>query len=183
MPIYTRKGDKGKTSLFSGKRVSKADVRIEAYGTLDELNAVLGVVRAHLPTKKTAAVRSVEQQIDHLQEVIFYLCSYLADLPDALNDIDLAAEVKLLEQQIDTMTTKMPPLNNFIFPSGTKSATLLHVARTVSRRAERRMVHLANKETVDSMVIAYINRLSDYLFTLSRFVNFIQKKKEKIWQR
>lgn len=183
MPIYTKTGDKGKTSLFSGKRVLKSDIRIETYGTLDELNSLLGVVGSHLPEKKNKKTKEIEGYIDNLQQTLFYVCSYLADLPDALSDIDLKAQTDLLEQQIDSMTIQMKPLNNFIYPSGSKVATFLHLSRAVVRRAERQLVRLAQKEEIDPQVIAYINRLSDYLFTLSRYANFIEGKKEKIWQR
>lgn len=183
MPIYTKTGDKGKTSLFSGKRVAKCDVRVEAYGTIDELNTTLGVARAFTPENFGPDTKKLVTVIDRIQHTLFYLGSYLADLPDAIEDIDLAEETKSLEHEIDSMTEEMPVLSNFILPGGGKSASLLHVSRAVSRRAERQLVRLNQNDAVDTRVLQYLNRLSDALFTMARFANHIEHKQENIWQR
>lgn len=183
MPIYTKTGDKGETSLFSGKRVPKSNIRVETYGSIDELNSLLGVVRSFLPTDFSQEVKRLDNQLEDIQHTLFYCGSYLADLPDALNDINLEDKTKLLEQEIDTMTKKLPALNNFIIPSGGHAGSLLQLARAVSRRAERQLVRLNQEEKVDVSVVKYINRLSDVLFTMARYINHIEKKKETIWQR
>lgn len=181
MPIYTRTGDRGKTSLFSGKRVSKSHVRVETYGTIDELNSLLGVARAHLGKK--IHTRYIQTILVDIQKALFYLGSYLADLPDTLADIDIRKQVDLFEKHIDEMTEKLPLLNNFILPGGSVAGATLQHARAVARRAERQLVRLAKKEHIDPDVIKYINRLSDLLFTLARYANHLEKKKETIWSR
>lgn len=182
MPIYTKTGDKGKTSLFSGKRVWKDDIRIEAYGTLDELNSVIGIILS-FNTKKNKESKYIDQILKRVQRSIFPICSYLADLPDVIHDVDLESEIKQFEKEIDFMTQKMPRLTNFILPGGGVAGAHLHLARTVSRRAERAIIKLYKKEKVDTRIIQYINRLSDLFFTLARYSNFIEKKKETIWER
>ncbi len=182
MPIYTKTGDKGKTSLFSGKRVWKDDVRIEAYGALDELNSVIGIILS-LQTKKTKESKYITQILLDVQTTIFPICSYLADLPDILDDIDFEQKLKAHESQIDHMTSLMPQLTSFILPGGGVIGAHFHVARTTSRRAERLIIKLHKKEQVDLRVIQYINRLSDLFFTLARYANHIDKKKETTWER
>jgi len=182
MPIYTKTGDKGKTSLFSGKRVWKDDVRIDAYGTLDELNSVIGIILS-FNTKSTKEHKYITQILKRIQYSIFPICSYLADLPDTLSGIHLDSEIEHLEKEIDYMTKKMPELSNFILPGGGVVGAHLHLARTVSRRAERMIIKLHKKDSVDIKVIQYINRLSDVFFTLARYANFIEKKKEATWER
>lgn len=183
MPIYTKTGDKGETSLFSGKRVSKSDIRVETYGSVDELNSLLGVARSFLNIEFSPEVKKLDLQIEDIQQTLFYCGSYLADLSDALDDIDLGKKTKAFEQEIDAMTEKLPPLNNFIIPSGGQAGAHLQLARAVSRRAERQLVRLNQQSKVDASLIKYVNRLSDVLFTMSRFINHIEKKKETIWQR
>jgi len=182
MPIYTRTGDKGTTSLFSGKRVLKSSARVDSYGTIDELNSILGIIAAYLhkKTKATVYLRTITHDI---QKTLFYIGSHLADLPDAIEDIDLPDKTKQFEHYIDEMTDQMPPLNNFILPGGGIVGAYFQHARTVARRAERCLVRLSEKEKVDTRVIAYINRLSDLLFTMSRYANFKEKKKEVVWER
>lgn len=182
MPIYTKTGDKGKTSLFSGKRVWKDDMRINAYGTLDELNSAIGIILS-FNTKKTKENKYITRILLSIQKAIFPICSYLADLPDTLSDIDLNKKIQKLEKEIDYMTKKMPELSNFILPGGGVVGAHLHLARTVSRRAERKIIKLHKKEPVDIRVIQYVNRLSDLFFTLARYANHIEKKKETTWER
>ena len=199
MPIYTKTGDKGKTSLFSGKRVWKYDARVETYGTLDELNSIIGVAVAHLPTKKDSDM--LKKILLGVQSDLFYIGSYLADLPDVIEDIDLVEKVDKFEKDIDFMMKSLPPAFNFVLPGGTRAASFLHQARTVARRAERNLVRLAaspegplarraKKEKslpagrqVDERVSKYINRLSDLFYAAARFANHIEKKKETIWSR
>lgn len=183
MPIYTKKGDRGKTSLFSGVRVWKYDLRIEAYGTLDELNTVLGLAIASLPKKKNKDLDYLRALLFDVQKTLFYICSYLSDLPDALLDARLVEKTEEFEHEIDAMTSKMPKLSNFIFPGGSQSSAFLQNARAVARRAERQIVKLAGKERIDERLIKYVNRLSDFLFTCARYANYIEGKKERIWER
>jgi cob(I)alamin adenosyltransferase len=182
MPIYTKTGDKGKTSLFSGKRVWKSDTRIEAYGTLDELNSVIGIILS-IKIKRTKESKYIEQLLLGIQNDIFPICSYLADLPDVISDINLNKRIKQFEKEIDFMTKKLPVLYNFILPGGGEMGAHLHLARTVSRRAERSIINLHKKEKVDIRVIQYVNRLSDLFFTLARYANYTEHKKETIWER
>lgn len=178
MPIYTRRGDKGQTSLFGGTRVLKSDERVDTYGTVDELNSLVGVVVAHIENrhKKLATV------LESIQHDLFDIGSYLAN-PKALPVKRLEERAVFFEQEIDKMTEKMPELHNFILPGGGRVGASLHQARTVCRRAERRLVALIQKEEVDENVVKYVNRLSDLLFTMARFVNHKEKKKETKWTR
>lgn len=169
MRIYTKTGDTGETGLFDGTRVSKADPRVEAYGDVDELNAWLGVVRAN----------KVDEQIDKMlgtiQKTLFALG---AELADPRNKISArvekaaltAAHVTELESWIDALEAGLRPLRRFILAGGAPSGALLHLARTVCRRAERRIVALG-AEAIDPVIVTYINRLSDLLFVMARAVN------------
>lgn len=183
MAIYTRTGDKGETSLFNKKRVSKADVRVEAYGTVDELNSSIGVVIAEVQSYSL----KLKVELIKIQNDLLDIGSALANPQgvalqgDALRS--LGKRVVEFEQFIDWMTNKMPILKNFILPGGGRAGALLHLTRAISRRAERRVVALNNKEGVDNNIIIYLNRLSDLLFTMSRFANFKEKKKEVIWSK
>ncbi len=182
MPIYTKTGDKGKTSLFSGKRVWKDDIRIEAYGALDELNSVIGVILS-LQKKKDKESKKITHMLLNVQQTLFPICSYLADLPDIVEDVNLDNKIKSYEQEIDKMTAKLPQLSNFILPGGGVVGAHLQHARTIARRAERIIIKLHRKEKIDYRVIQYVNRLSDLFFTLSRYANHLEKKKETIWER
>lgn len=181
MPIYTRTGDRGKTSLFSGKRVWKYDARVETYGTIDELNSVIGVAIVHLPAKKGS--NKLKKILLSVQSDLFYIGAYLADLPDIIEDIDLVQKTEDFEKNIDYMMKRLPPTFHFVLPGGSRAGAFLHQARTVIRRAERNLVRLAKKEKVDERVMKYINRLSDLFYASARFANTIEKKKEIIWER
>jgi cob(I)alamin adenosyltransferase len=166
--IYTRTGDAGETSLFDGTRVSKADPRVEAYGDVDELNAWLGFARASGldPDAETALIR--------IQQDLFALGAQLADPSDKIADRVMKAtlgedDVVRLETLIDTFESELPPLRRFILAGGTPAGAALHLARTVCRRAERRMVSL--HPSADAVLIKYVNRLSDLLFVLARSSN------------
>lgn len=178
MPIYTRTGDKGKTSLFGGKRVLKSDDRVETYGTIDELNSLLGIVVANIETKN----KTLAKDLEAIQHDLFDIGSYLAN-PTSKPVNRLEKRIKEFEKAIDAMTSKMPELHNFILPGGGRVGASLHQARTVCRRAERRLVGLTQKEDIDQHVITYVNRLSDLLFTMARSVNHKEKKKETIWSQ
>jgi cob(I)alamin adenosyltransferase len=186
--IYTKSGDKGRTSLFSGERVSKAASRVDAYGDVDELNSVLGALAASLSGDAPQGGRTVEQ----IQRDLFCVGGRLATTPGspALEDLpDLDDEaVKRLEAEIDGMEKTLPPLSGFILPGGHPSACWAHVARTVCRRAERRLV--AVLETTESglegagpaRMGTYLNRLSDYLFVLARYCNHINGVADTAWE-
>lgn len=162
--IYTKTGDKGETGLFGGKRLPKYHLRIEAYGTVDELNAHLGLVRDSLADEATRDV------LKEIQDRLFTIGANLASDPDkSMNTPDLLdSDIEALEHQMDQMDAHLPPLKNFILPGGHPSVSYCHIARTVCRRAERQVVALAANEPVEEILLRYLNRLSDYLFVLSR---------------
>jgi cob(I)alamin adenosyltransferase len=171
MKIYTKAGDAGDTGLFGGARVSKANPRIEAYGTLDELNAVLGMALADNKVPFELA-----STLTRIQNELFQLGSELATPVERRAPAELVAEAHIvaLEREIDLMEATLPALRNFILPGGagsTTGAALLHFARTVCRRAEREVVVLNSNEKMRGEVLKYLNRLSDFLFVSSRFVN------------
>lgn len=169
MKIYTKTGDRGDTGLLGGKRVPKDDPRVEAYGTLDELAAALGVVRAFLP----AELASTHEVLIHIQRVLFDLGADLATPPGSrrVHREFAPAEIDHLERAIDAMETELEPVRQFILPGGHPAGALLHLARAVARRAERAAVTLAAGSEVEPQILAYLNRLSDFLFVVSRFVN------------
>ena len=167
--IYTRTGDKGDTALGSGKRVPKHDLRIEAYGTVDETNACVGVVRP-------STTGELDQMLARVQNDLFDLGADLC-VPEDGSEMAAKAlrisdtQVDRLEREIDTMNEKLQPLRSFVLPGGTPAAAYLHVARTVCRRAERLIVKLAESEKVSASAVKYANRLSDFLFVAARFAN------------
>jgi len=179
--IYTGGGDEGQTSLFGGGRVSKDHLRVEAYGTIDELNACLGAATAAgLP----AALRPL---VTRLQEELFELGADLATPADSAareeRVVRLDADtVSRLEEDIDRLEEELPALRTFILPGGSSAGALLHLARTVARRAERRLVELARREAVSHQAIPYLNRLSDLLFVLARTTNRADKAPELPWK-
>jgi cob(I)alamin adenosyltransferase len=176
--IYTKTGDDGTTSLFSGGRVTKTHLRVEAYGTVDELNSVLGVARAHHPHERTDA------WLARVQRQLFHLGADLATPLDTKADwvVRMDAEtVRWLETAIDEMTAELPALQNFILPGGSPAAAQIHVARTVCRRAERLVIGLEEEETIGEQVRMYLNRLSDFLFTLARWENMQAGIAEDKW--
>ena len=172
--IYTRTGDKGTTGLGTGERVAKNHLRIEAYGTVDETNACVGLAREHTRT----TFPDVDAMLFRIQNDLFDLGADLC-VPDRGEKLAyeplriVQAQVDRLEAEIDTMNTELTPLNSFVLPGGNGASAALHLARTVSRRAERLMVELAamDGEPVSPAALKYVNRLSDHLFVASRFVN------------
>jgi cob(I)alamin adenosyltransferase len=176
MPIYTRTGDKGTTSLFDGTRVLKSHDRVETYAAVDELNSSIGAVIAHLKSKHAP----VKKELQRIQHELFDIGSALAT-PHPLPVAGLKERTEEFEKLIDSLTKKMPELKNFILPGGGKAGSMLHVSRTLARRAERRVVHLINEEEVDEHILKYLNRLSDLLFTIARYTNHLDKQKEIKW--
>ena len=179
MKIYTKTGDDGKTSLFGGKRVDKDNLRIEAYGTIDELNSVIGIVLTDNVSEKTSKILNL------IQNSLFVIGSELASPSDveskAITPVT-EEDIRILENYIDEIDTDLSPLKNFILPGGTKSASLLHFARTVCRRAERRIVEIDKVEKINQKIIVYINRLSDLLFVIARYENHVASSPEIEWK-
>jgi cob(I)alamin adenosyltransferase len=182
--LYTRTGDRGQTGLFGGRRVRKDSPRVEAYGTIDELNAALGVAAAALRQRKLVAV------IQSIQNELFNIGAELAsDRPVRRAKRETAAfvldsrKVAALEALIDEYDARVPPLRTFILPGGSEASAQLHLARTVCRRAERAVVTLAAKEPVNDAVLAYLNRLCDLLFALARYVSKADGKRELLWSK
>lgn len=179
MKIYTKTGDQGTTALFGGKRVSKADLRIETYGTIDELNSYIGLVR----DQEINADR--KNVLIEIQDRLFTIGSILATEPGntkvkvpSLSESD----VIFLEKEIDTMEASLPPMKFFVLPGGHQSVSFCHVARTVCRRAERLTIALNSQEMIDPLVIKYLNRLSDFLFVLSRKMTQDLNAEEVAWK-
>ena len=178
--IYTRTGDRGQTSLVGGKRVSKYDVRLEAYGTVDELNSYLGMLIATLPVSS-----SDTELLQFIQNKLFVVGSYLAT-DTAFTELREASRMKAtdverIERRIDEIDRVLPPLNRFVLPGGVPAAVKAHICRTVCRRAERRICEVAGQYEVDDLILRFINRLSDYLFVLSRFMNVEEGIEEIYW--
>ncbi|WP_199121222.1 cob(I)yrinic acid a,c-diamide adenosyltransferase [Pedobacter sp. ASV28] len=178
MKIYTKTGDKGQTSLIGGTRVPKNHIRIESYGTVDELNSYVGLIGCQEIDKYHQAV------LKEIQDRLFTIGASLAADPEKskmkIPDL-LDADITLLEMEIDKMNEVLPPLKHFILPGGNNVVSYCHLARCVCRRAERLTVALAESSFVDSKVTVYLNRLSDYLFILGRKLSYDAKVEESIW--
>lgn len=179
MKIYTKTGDKGKTSLLSGTRVDKFQPRIDAYGTMDELNSWVGMVRDHMDDEKR------KSELVSIQSQIFSMGSHMATEPGetkfpmpVLEDV----WVSNLESAMDEMNDELPPLRSFILPGGHPAVSHCHVARTVCRRAERAVAFVASTEEVNEIITVFLNRLSDYFFVLSRWVSVQVNAEEIPWQ-
>ncbi|MBW4891826.1 cob(I)yrinic acid a,c-diamide adenosyltransferase [Mucilaginibacter sp. HMF5004] len=178
MKIYTKTGDKGLTSLIGGTRVPKHHLRIESYGTVDELNSYIGLIR-----DQDIAARHKEV-LKEIQDRLFTIGASLASDPETsrMKIPDLHnTDIELLEKQIDLMDGELPALRHFILPGGSNAVSFCHIARCICRRAERLSVHLSEDSFVDDKVIIYLNRLSDYLFTLARKVGNEQQITENQW--
>lgn len=179
MKIYTKTGDTGSTGLFGGPRVSKDDARIEAYGTVDELNAALGVVRA------AGLSSELDLQLSQIQSELFSIGGELATPDPVARGMRMIGphHIARLEQWIDRHESTLPPLRNFILPAGSLAAAQLHLARAICRRAERRLVTLIHRDDADVSldILVYLNRLSDLLFVLSRVANAQQGIEEITW--
>jgi len=179
MKIYTKTGDDGTTGLIGGTRVKKYNIRLEAYGTIDELNSYVGLIRS-IQTDEQA-----DKILELIQNKLFVIGANLATEESiALTKKQLPcskSDIELLEKEMDEMNKDLPELRNFILPGGCQASSFCHVARTVCRRAERRIVELADMNEVDTNLIKFINRLSDYLFVLSRKVTLDQNAPEILW--
>ena len=175
--IYTKTGDAGSTALFGGTRLPKNHLRIETYGTIDELNSYLGVVRDSVSDEPMRTTLKI------VQDRLFAIGANLASDGDykVIPDIYLA-DVELLEREIDAIDEVLPPLKNFILPGGHPAVSFCHVARCVCRRAERLTVALHHDDPVEPLILQYLNRLSDYLFTLSRTLALDMQAEEIVWQ-
>lgn len=186
--VYTRRGDHGETDLVGGARIPKDTARIEAYGTVDELNAAIGTVRAfnEAGIDRAPACRELDAILRHLQSELFDLGAELATPPAAFQPGMFRvgpAEVTALEVIMDRCQQDLEPLRSFILPGGGRVSALLHVARTVCRRAEREVVRLMHHEDVGEQPLAYLNRLSDLLFVLSRWIGHQLGEREYLWER
>jgi len=189
MKIYTGSGDRGRTSLFSGERVSKSDLRVETYGDVDELNSILGLLLTSLPSKQTGLV----EEMRRIQSDLLHIGAWLAITPGSpvSEELEKITEKhsQTLEKAIDRMAEDLPILRDFLLPGGHISSCWAHMARAVCRRAERRVVELSTAQTgaEDSgelgRIIIYLNRLSDYLFVLARYCNKIQGLPDKLWHK
>ena len=189
MKVYTQTGDQGKTSLLSGERVAKSNVRIQAYGEIDELNSVVGALMAAL----SADTEPVRDELKRIQSDLFEVGAWLAATPGSevrsrLSPVT-AGHSRRLEASIDTMDGQLPELRRFILPGGDAAAAWAHIARTVCRRAERGVIALADQEGGDDEaggdigpVIVYVNRLSDYFFVLARWLNHKSGTGDVLWQ-
>lgn len=179
--VYTKKGDKGSTSLVGGVSIRKSSMRIEAYGTVDELSSQLGLLASYLSD-------GVEKNnVERIQNTLFNVCSYLATDISQTPLYDSAKlnprETVFLEDEIDSILAQLPERLGFVLPGGTVAASQAHVCRAVCRRAERRIVQLSEITEVSPEVMQYVNRLSDYLFVLAKKINFIAGHKEKTWSK
>lgn len=181
MKVYTKTGDEGTTSLVGGTRVSKTSPRIEAYGTVDELNSNIGFL--------ITCIKSIDdvEVLERVQRTLFAVCSNLAtdttktELPTAFKI--RKDEIEYLEEKIDEITDAIPPQTSFVLPGGTRGCASAHICRTICRRAERRILTLRETVEVSSDILIYLNRLSDYLFILARKLNFVEGVREKIWNK
>jgi cob(I)alamin adenosyltransferase len=179
MKIYTKTGDKGQTSLIGGTRVPKHHIRIEAYGTVDELNSWVGLLR------DTIEDNHVKEILVEVQDRLFTIGSHLASDPEKtkMKLPELKKEdVELFEKEIDEMDKVVPPMKSFVLPGGHSTVSHIHIARCICRRAERCTIHLAENNPVEEIIIQYLNRLSDYLFMLSRKISHDLGAEEIPWK-
>ena len=176
--VYTRGGDRGMTSLFGGKRVDKNSARIRAYGEVDELNSLIGVILTDDPPS------DISRKLLRVQEELFVLGSDLATPLEVKVKIPRVTKsfIIRLEKEIDKWSASLPQLRKFILPGGGKVGSKLHLARTVARRAERSIVDLSTQEKVNPNAMIYVNRMSDWFFTLARYINKLENEPERIWK-
>lgn len=187
MKIYTKGGDRGTTSLFGGERVEKNSLRIRAYGEIDELNSLIGVILAewsNVEVEPRQEVQPLRKKLLRIQKELFVLGADLATPYDVKVKIPRVTRpyITRLEKEIDKWSRSLPQLKKFILPGGSKTGSKLHCARTVARRAERSIVDLAKQEKINKNVLIYTNRLSDWFFTLARYINQLQGVKEVPWK-
>ena len=189
MKIYTGTGDRGRTSLFSGQRVSKANERIETYGDMDELNSLIGALVASL----TSELAELTGELEQIQTNLFTISALMATTPDSpvmqtVPDIS-QQHIEIIENAIDRMQDALPELKGFILPGGHSTAAWAHLARTICRRTERKMVYFLDASPQDQVpdsyqrALIYINRLSDYFFVVARYCNYVLEVPEKLWEK
>ncbi len=178
--IYTKTGDKGTTSLVGGSRVNKDDMRVEAYGTVDELNSHIGLLAEMLRTQHEEHYKELKTVQHNLFDLQTLLATEDADIYARLPKLE-SKEVEALEQQIDSITAQLPQLHSFVIAGGTMAGAQCHVCRTVCRRAERRVVTLSKHAEIDDTIMSYLNRLSDYLFVLARLAVVAEGKDEDLY--
>ncbi|HIE65024.1 MAG: cob(I)yrinic acid a,c-diamide adenosyltransferase [Nitrospira sp.] len=186
--VYTRTGDKGRTHLAGGVAIAKDHLRIETYGTVDELNAIVGLVRAFIEDlpEKVSKGKPLDEELHRIQDRLFDVGAIMATAPDKIgkNTPEITAEeVRHLETLMDDCQKELEPLKEFILPGGGKVAAFLHQARTVCRRAERLSVRLNREESVPEGALQYLNRLSDVFFVLGRWIALADKAPETLWKR
>ena len=178
MKIYTKKGDSGHTSLIDGQIVNKHNLSVDAYGTVDELNSFLGLLKDYIKDEK------IKDILNNIQPKLFSIGSILASgkNQNMLEKVKIEKkDVKYIESHIDSMNNELPELKNFIIPGGHKISSYSHVCRSICRRAERRISELNNEQSVDPNILSYINRLSDFFFVLSRYLMYSDKIEETRW--
>ena len=180
MKLYTKTGDKGQTGLIGGTRVPKNDIRLEAYGTVDELNSFIGMLTTYaIPEKEIITLRQIQSRL-------FTIGSYLATDTTKVQIQQVSIleqnDISYLEEEIDRFDEKLPTLSSFILPGGSQVGALCHVCRTVTRRAERRLFDMNEYYIIDNQILIYLNRLSDYFFALSRFLTIENGGEEICWK-
>lgn len=203
MKIYTRTGDKGKTSLFNGTRVDKNNIRVESYGAIDELNSIVGVCISFLAREKSLKKSGktqiqtsgqigptlpdkIKKELQQVQHDLFDIGAVLANpVVDPSSDLmtHWTKRIKEFESLIDSLTAQLTVLSSFILPGGSEAGALLHLSRTSCRRVERTIITLSQSEKVPNEIIVYINRLSDLFFTMSRYINHIENQQETSWKK
>lgn len=177
MKIYTKTGDNGTTALAYGGRRKKYDLRLEAYGTVDELNSAVGIlINSNIPLRERDFLLQTQHKLFEIGSILASVDT--SKLPYEINDIDICK----IEEQIDVLSSDLKPLKSFILPGSTMSNAHCHLARTICRRAERRVVELSDNEQIDTNLIKYLNRISDYLFTLSRVISVAENKEDIYWK-
>ena len=184
MKIYTKTGDKGETSLADGARVSKRHIRVEAYGSIDETNSFVGLVVSAISIK--SQWEPIKKELIHIQNLLFNISSHLACGDDKKRQqlpAILPSDVEFLEKRIDFYTEHLKPLDQFILPGGSSTASYLHVARTVCRRAERVVINLHEQYPQEIVLLEMLNRLSDYFFVLARYANLLEGEQERMWKK
>lgn len=181
MKIYTKTGDAGQTGLIGGTRVSKADIRLEAYGTVDELNAQIGLLAAEELKPEHLMF------LQNIQNLLFTVGSNLATDTSKTEyraaSVMKAEYIEMIEKEIDKIDLQLPTLTNFVLPGGSRKSALCHVCRTISRRAERRIIELNSMYEIENKIIIFVNRLSDYFFVLSRLMLMEEQKQEISWNQ
>lgn len=183
MKIYTGRGDHGNTNLIGGGTVRKTDLRVEAYGSIDELNAHVGLLLSMIIEEWSVSRKDIRESLLRVQHHLFDIGSILADKDNKLNMSFDHSEIEKVEQEIDEMTSKLSEIKYFILPGGSRQASQAHIARTVTRRVERVVLTLHGEEAVPKEILIYLNRLSDYFFILARYMNKLSETEEVFYTR